>query len=128
MVPSRWSSARTRTEHKMHVVVVGATGNVGTALLRALDHTPQVTSVLGVARRIPADDGTPRFDKVTGRAGDISRDPLEFVAGADAVVHLAWLIQPSRHEHVMRATNVDGTARLVLAVMQHKVPTLVYAS
>ena len=33
----------------MHVVVLGATGNVGTALLRALDATPEVRSVLGVA-------------------------------------------------------------------------------
>lgn len=112
----------------MHVVVVGATGNVGTALLRALDHTPEVSSVLGVARRIPPERTVPSFEKVSWHAADISRNALDFIEGADAVVHLAWLIQPSREEHVMRATNVDGTARLVHAVAQHRVPSLIYAS
>jgi len=35
------------------VVVVGATGNVGTSLLRSLEHEPAVDQVLGVARRRP---------------------------------------------------------------------------
>jgi nucleoside-diphosphate-sugar epimerase len=112
----------------MHVVVVGATGNVGTALMRALDTTPEVTSVLGVARRPPGDGQGSLYRKASWHAADISRDPLDFVAGADAVVHLAWLIQPSRDEPVMRATNVDGTTRLVRAVVDHGVPSLVYAS
>ena len=112
----------------MHVVVVGATGNVGTAVLRALDTTPEVTSVLGVARRPPSDGRGSLYRKAAWHAADISRDPLDFVAGADAVVHVAWLIQPSRDEPVMRATNVDGTARLARAVVDHRVPSLVYAS
>jgi UDP-glucose 4-epimerase len=111
----------------MHVVVVGATGNVGTAVLRALRSESAVRSVLGVARRPPAQPQDPG-DKVRWHAADISRDSLEFVAGADAVVHLAWLIQPSRDEDSMRATNVDGTRRLVEAVIAHRVPGLVYAS
>jgi UDP-glucose 4-epimerase len=35
----------------MRVVVIGATGNVGTALLRALAHEEAVTEIVGVARR-----------------------------------------------------------------------------
>jgi nucleoside-diphosphate-sugar epimerase len=112
----------------VHVVVVGATGNVGSALLRALESESQVTSVLGVARRIPGADGAHEHAKVAWRAADISTDPLHFVEGADAVVHLAWLIQPSREEEVMRATNVVGTRRLVDEVVSHGVPSLVYAS
>src|SRR2546423_522607 len=38
----------------MRVVVVGATGNVGTSLLRALTDEPRVRSVVGIARRLPA--------------------------------------------------------------------------
>jgi nucleoside-diphosphate-sugar epimerase len=110
----------------MHVVVLGATGNVGTALLHALDATPTVRSVLGVARRIPnLPDGLP---KVRWHTADISVDSLDFVRGADAVVHLAWLIQPSRDEPLMRATNVHGTRRVVDAIVEHGVPALVYAS
>ena len=111
----------------MHVVVVGATGNVGTALLNALRSNRDVGSVLGVARRLPTQPSDPE-DKVRWHAADISRDPLDFVAGADAVVHLAWLIQPSRREHEMRSTNVDGTRRLVDEVVAHGVPSFVYAS
>ncbi len=37
----------------MRVVVTGATGNVGTSVVRALADDPAVTSVLGLARRRP---------------------------------------------------------------------------
>ena len=111
----------------MHIVVVGATGNVGTAVLRALRSNEEVRSVLGVARRPPVQPPAPD-DKVRWHAADISRDPLDFVAGADAVVHLAWLIQPSREENVMRAANVGGTRRLVDEVIANGVPSFVYAS
>jgi UDP-glucose 4-epimerase len=113
----------------MRVVVVGATGNVGTALLRALDARAEVTSVLGVSRRIPTPTDADRLPaKARWLAADISRDRLDFVEGADAVVHLAWLIQPSRDERVMRATNVDGSRRLFDAVLDRGVPALIYAS
>ncbi|MGV9744695.1 hypothetical protein ACWDTG_07250 [Rhodococcus zopfii] len=39
------------TPSGLHVVVTGATGNVGTAVVRALGEQPTVSSVLGVARR-----------------------------------------------------------------------------
>src|SRR3954451_15688494 len=108
---------------RMNVVVIGATGNVGTALLRALDANDEVGSVLGVARRIPAaPDTRGASSKVTWRAADVSADPLDFLPRADAVVHLAWLIQPSRDEAMMRATNVDGTRRLVDEVVRQGVP------
>jgi len=76
----------------MRVVVVGATGNVGTALLRALADESAVTSILGLARRLPRIQAP----KVEWAAADISRDELvPHFTDADCVVHLAWLIQPS---------------------------------
>jgi UDP-glucose 4-epimerase len=48
--------------------------------------------------------------------------------GADCVVHLAWLIQPSRRESVTHATNVEGSQRVFDAVARAGVPALVYAS
>jgi nucleoside-diphosphate-sugar epimerase len=112
----------------VHVVVIGATGNVGTALLRALDATPEVHSVLGVARRIPKNPDVAGSPKVRWHAADVSRDSLDVIGGADVVVHLAWLIQPSHNEQVMRATNVHGTGRVLDAVVEHGSPSLVYAS
>src|SRR3954468_9247481 len=109
----------------MRVVVVGASGNVGTSVLHALASDPSIDSVLGVARRLPAMS----FPKTDWAAADITRDPLEpLFAGADAVVHLAWLIQPSRRLDVTRATNVDGSARVFRAAGKAGVPALVYAS
>ena len=37
----------------MRVVIVGATGNVGTSVIRSLENEPEVESILGVARRLP---------------------------------------------------------------------------
>jgi nucleoside-diphosphate-sugar epimerase len=109
----------------MRVVVVGATGNVGTSLLHALADEPSVESVLGVARRLPS----VAFPKTEWAAADITRDDLEpLFSGADAVVHLAWLIQPSRRLDVVRAVNVDGSARVFSAAGRTGVGALVYAS
>jgi UDP-glucose 4-epimerase len=109
----------------MRVVVVGATGNVGTSLLRALADEPAVDSVLGIARRLPGS----RYPKTEWVAADVSRTDLtEHFRGADVVVHLAWLIQPGRDEATLRATNVEGSAGVFNAVARAGVPALVYAS
>jgi UDP-glucose 4-epimerase len=109
----------------MRVVVVGATGNVGTSVLRALAEEPRVESVLGIARRKPERP----FEKVEWRQADVSVDDLApHFRGADAVVQLAWLIQPARDQRKLRATNVDGSARAFRAVAEAGVPSLVYAS
>jgi UDP-glucose 4-epimerase len=110
----------------MRVVVIGASGNVGTALLRALEAEPAVDEVVAVARRPPE-----RWDsaKTAWRSVDIVADPLEPVlAGADAAVHLAWLIQPSRDRAQTRGVNVGGSRRVMAAVAAAGVPALVYAS
>jgi UDP-glucose 4-epimerase len=109
----------------MRVVVTGATGNVGTALLRALAGEDRVAEIVGIARRMPQ---TPA-PKTTWAAADVARDDLEpLFRGADCVVHLAWLIQPSRMESVTYATNVRGSARVFAAAGAAGVPALVYAS
>ncbi|MGZ6643311.1 MAG: NAD-dependent epimerase/dehydratase family protein [Solirubrobacteraceae bacterium] len=110
----------------MKVVVLGASGNAGTALLRALEAEPAVGEVGAAARRPPD-----RWEsvKTVWRAVDVAADPLEPVlAGADVVVHLAWLIQPSRDREQTRAVNVGGSRRVMEAVAAAGVPSLVYAS
>jgi UDP-glucose 4-epimerase len=109
----------------MRVVVVGATGNVGTSLLRALADEPGVDSILGLARRIPE----ARFPKTEWRQADIAHTPLRpHFQDADAVVHLAWLIQPGRDKQTLHEVNVDGSARVFAAAAAAGVGTLVYAS
>jgi UDP-glucose 4-epimerase len=109
----------------MRIVVFGATGNVGTSLLEALWDDPRVEEIVGVARRVP-DAPAPRTRWVRA---DIVRDPLEpIVEGADAVVHLAWLIQPSRDLATLRAVNVDGSRRVFQAAAKAGAGALVHAS
>jgi UDP-glucose 4-epimerase len=109
----------------MRVVVIGASGNVGTSVLRSLAAEPSVDSVLGVARRIPKGS----FPKTEWRQADIARSPLRpLFQGADAVVHLAWLIQPGRDKQQLHEVNVEGSARVFRAAAAAGVPALVYAS
>ena len=109
----------------MRIVVIGATGNVGTSVLEALSHDDGVESILGIARRRPGLE----LGKVTWLEADVVDDPLEpLLRGADAVIHLAWLIQPSRDEAATRAVNVEGSRRVFDAVAAAGVPALVYAS
>ena len=109
----------------MRVVVTGATGNVGTSVVQALSADPDVDSILGLARRLPDLE----VAKVTWAAADVSSSDLEpHFRGADAVIHLAWLIQPSHRLDVLEATNVEGTARVLAAMGRTGVRTLVYAS
>src|ERR671923_1206173 len=109
----------------MRVVVVGASGNVGTSVLGSLAAEPAVESVLGIARRIPRQS----FPKTEWRAADIARSPLRpLFQDADAVIHLAWLIQPGRDKQLLYAVNVEGSARVFRAAAAARVPTLVYAS
>jgi UDP-glucose 4-epimerase len=109
----------------MRVVVVGASGNVGTSVLRSLAAEPEVESVLGIARRVPAHS----FPKTEWHAADIARSPLRpLFEGADAVIHLAWLIQPGRDKQQLHEVNVEGSARVFRAAAGAGVKTLVYAS
>lgn len=109
----------------MRIAVTGATGNVGTSLLQALADDPQIDSVVGIARRRPELS----FPKTEWATADVSRDDLVgLFEGCDAVVHLAWLIQPSRDLAAVHATNVGGTRAVLRAVATAEVPNFIYAS
>jgi UDP-glucose 4-epimerase len=109
----------------MRIVVTGATGNVGTSLVEALADDSAVDQIVALARRTPA-------QKLPGAefvSADVRTDDLVAIfRGADAVVHLAWLIQPGRDESVTSSVNLDGSRRVFDAVVRAEVPALVYAS
>ena len=109
----------------MDVVVTGATGNVGTALLAELAADPGIRRVTGVARRPPA-GSSPATSWVEA---DVARDDLtEVMRGADAVVHLAWAIQPSHDRARTWGTNVVGSGRVFGAAAAAGVSALVHVS
>jgi nucleoside-diphosphate-sugar epimerase len=109
----------------MRVVVTGATGNIGTSVVRALVADERVDSVLGLSRRPPGLVSA----GVEWRRADVARDELEpLFAGADAVVHLAWQIQPSHRQRDLWRTNVHGSARVFAAASAADVGALVHGS
>ncbi len=109
----------------MRIVVTGATGNAGTSVLAALAADPQVTEIVGLARRRPSVERP----KTRWVSADVATDPLEgHFREADAVVHLAWLIQPSRDERALEAVNVHGSRRVFEAAARAGARALVHAS
>ncbi|MCA1192151.1 NAD-dependent epimerase/dehydratase family protein [Saccharopolyspora sp. 6V] len=108
-----------------HVVVVGATGNIGTSVVAALAADPGVGRITGLARRVPA-RGLPGVDFARC---DITRDDLaRRVRHADAVIDLAWIFQPTHDPVTTWRNNVLGRLRLFEAVAAVRVPALLYAS
>ena len=112
--------------------MVGASGNVGTAVLRRLAAEPAVDSVVGVARRPPLGAGEPydtaSWESVDLQEADAAERLTGVFTGADAVVHLAWRLQPSWDIAVLERINVAGSRAVLDAVRAAGVPQLVYAS
>lgn len=108
------------------VAVVGASGNLGTSVLDALEADPSVASVRALARRVPASGP---WSKVRWEAADVVHDRLTGrFERADVVVHLAWAFQPTHDPAATWRTNVLGGTRVFEAAARAAVPKLVYAS
>src|SRR3954469_11392984 len=116
---------RPRRGDPVKVVVVGATGNVGTAVVRALTADDRVSEIVGIARRRP-DQEPAKTNFVTA---DVASDDLSpHLRGADVVVHLAWLFHPTHRPTVTWQANAVGSARVFEAASAAGVGALVYAS
>ena len=111
------------------MVITGATGNVGSALVRALRAAGHET--VGVVRRPPA-AGTPGWDDVTWVVADLATDCHEQLVGAfrgaDAVVHLVWGFQPTHDVDYLHEVGVGGTRRMLAAAAAAGVPHVVHQS
>ncbi|WP_236825741.1 MULTISPECIES: NAD-dependent epimerase/dehydratase family protein [unclassified Blastococcus] len=126
MSPAKPRGGRARG---LTVAVTGPTGTFGAGLVPLLQEDDRVGSVIGMARR-PFDPAERGWTKMTYRQGDV-RDPealREAFAGADVVVHLAFLITGNASRQTTRAVNVDGTLNVFRAAAAVGARRFVYAS
>jgi UDP-glucose 4-epimerase len=111
---------------RLTVAVTGPTGDIGRSLVRALERSRTIAEVRGMARR-PIDPGY-GFKRLVYRQGDVldTADVENFVAGADVVVHLAFIILGSAEE--TRSINLVGSRNVFQAAIACGAKRLVYAS
>ncbi len=121
--------ADTDTQTDLTVAVTGPTGTFGSGLVPLLQADDRVSRVVGIARR-PFDPAERGWSKMVYRQGDVRDvDALAGAfAGADVVVHLAFLITGNASRATTRAINVDGTLNAFRAAATAGVKRFVYAS
>lgn len=108
----------------MRIAVTGAGGLIGRGLVTRLAADPAVDEVVALdLARVPVPVGA------TARAADV-RDPAigGVLAGCDALVHLAFQVDPLHDEEAMRRVNVDGTRTTLTAAVDAGVRRIVVAS
>ncbi len=109
------------------VAVTGPTGEIGATFIRALERAEGVGEIRGMARR-PFDPASMGWERTTYVQGDIlDREAVdELVAGADVVVHLAFIIFGDADE--TRRTNLEGSRHVFEATAAAGATRLVYTS
>ncbi len=98
------------------VLITGVSGYIGGALCRRLEHTAWCAQVDGCDIRDPLD----KLDKVRFQNLSVNGDHLaQWVAhcAPDALVHLAFVLNPMHDEALMRRINVDGTRAVLDAAV-----------
>lgn len=115
----------------MRIVITGASGNVGTALLRRLTTAADPHELIGVVRRPPEPTGV--YAGVTWHGVDLAEPAAaselrSIFEGADAVVHLAWGFQPTRNTEYLTKLGVGGTSAVLKAAHAANVGHLLHMS
>src|SRR5215204_1085056 len=112
---------------RLTVAVTGPTGDLGIAIVNALERSRTVKNVVGMARR-PFDPAERRWKKTEYRQGDVTdaASVRELVKGADVVVHLAFAILSA--SDATRELNVDGSKRVFEAAVKAGAMRICYAS
>jgi len=109
------------------VAVTGPTGDLGLAVVDALERSSSVKRVVGMARR-PFDPAEQGWKKTEYREGDVQddRSVRDLVKGADCVVHLAFAILTAGD--ATHDLNVGGSRRVFEQAAEAGVKRICYAS
>ncbi len=109
------------------VAVTGAAGYVGRRLVEALAQEPRVDEVLAIDVLPMAAERSP---KVVSMRRDVTRPIAAALSdhGIDALVHLAFLLNPGRDTRRSREVNVGGAEQVFRSCLQAGVRHVVYLS
>jgi len=109
----------------MKIAVTGASGQLGTALLRKLALDRKVEAIVALDIRPPL----VAIKKVRYLHADVRDEAFErFLEGCDALVHFAFIVTDWVPREVMEAVNVEGSKNVFRAAIAAGVKNIVYAS
>jgi UDP-glucose 4-epimerase len=109
------------------VAVTGPTGDIGVAVVNALERSRRVKKIVGMARR-PFDPAERGWKKTEYRQGDVQDQASvrDLVKGSDVVVHLAFAILTA--SDATQDLNVEGSRRVFEESAKAGVERICYAS
>ncbi len=108
----------------MKVAVTGISGYLGQVYLPLLEEDPDIESIVGIDLVEPPRSSKVRFVKRDVRDPQIEKD----LEGADAVVHLAFIVMPIRSESETDSINIGGTKNVFEAAARAGIKNIVYTS
>src|SRR5215210_4627197 len=112
---------------RLTVAVTGPTGDLGIAIVNALERSRAVKRIIGMARR-PFDPADQDWKKTEYRQGDVTdaASVRKLVKGSDVVVHLAFAILSA--SDATRELNVEGSRTVFEEAAKAGVERICYAS
>src|SRR3954469_25958041 len=111
----------------LKVAVTGPTGDLGMAIVNALERSRSVKKVVGMARR-PFDPSELGWKKTEYRQGDVTdaASVRGLVKGGDVVVHLAFAILSASDS--TRELNIEGSRTVFAETAKAGAERICYAS
>lgn len=102
----------------MRVLVTGCSGYLGARLLAQLQRDPEVTEIIGIDERLPAE----YHPKLTHHQQSVTQPYERYFHEVDAAVHLAFAFQPMRDSRWCERVNLEGSERFLRGLIEHDVP------
>lgn len=110
----------------MNIAITGVSGYIGSKLLAYLDRQNNVQRIVGIDIQEPG----VKSAKLKFYQHDVRQPFGDFFIenGVDTVVHLAFILRPTRNTTLARQVDIGGTKNLLDACRQAKVKHLLYLS